>query len=180
MADCRQSAANSIHPGIMLYEKDISVLRKNNIDLSGINSLKENLNSKRVNDQGMTIEEFIEILNNAGYVKSLKLIQKQNYLKCFYYDDVNYTCTIHKHKPLICYLFPYVMAMSRNNIEYDNKCQFTEHLTLHDRIELGHLRSYIAYKVAIMLFGLDKGHIVIKDRETITVKLPPGFSGNIE
>lgn len=169
-----------IHPGIMLYEEDINILRKNNIDLSGITSLKENINSKLVIHQGMTIEEFIKLLKNAGFIKSLKLIQKQNYLQCFYFDEVNYTCRIHKYKPLICYLFPFVMAMSRNNIEYDNMCPFTAQLTLHDRIELGQLRSYIAYQVAIMLFGLYKGHIVIKDRETITVKLPPWFSIDIE
>ena len=171
---------DNVHTGVMLYKGDIDQLKKNNMDLKGITSLEENINPNIYIRYGMTVDIFIELLNKAGFLKSIKLIKKQNILQCYYFDEAKQKCKIHKYKPITCYLFPYVMALDRFNITYDDKCPFTAPLSKKDRIELGQMKSYTAYQVAIFLFGLDKCHVEIKDRETISVKLPSWFAKDFE
>ena len=164
----------------MLYKEDIDQLKKNNMDLKGITSIRENINPNIYISYGMKIDEFIELLNKAGFLRSIKLIKKQNNLQCYYFDKTKQKCTIHKCKPITCYLFPYTMALNRFTNNYDDKCPFTAPLSKKDRIELSQMKSHTMYQIAIFLFGLDKGHIEIKDRETIDVKLPPWFAKDFD
>jgi len=166
----------SIIRGVFLYREDINRFKKYNINLEGIVPIKQNINVNIESLCGVSRDRLVENLNILGIEYGLRLIDKDEKLQCYFYNDKENKCKIHKYKPLTCYIHPFVMNFSGTEIIYAEECPLISNLSLKERYKLGLKLSLMEYRFSILIYSLYIRRISIKkkpDGKIFLVNFPP-------
>ncbi len=122
---------------IYLYNEDLALFEKNNIDKRGLFIPTDNEHLK-----------FMQIL---GYVRAIKIFAENNKSQCFYYNSKNKQCKIYEFRPLFCYLFPFGILYGQFLIS--GNCQWIKNKSIEFIEKLSpNLKSNWEYNIAVMIF----------------------------
>lgn len=173
---------------IGIYEEDYEILKENNEDLNGYVLVK---NPDEYNLMKMFIEnelepsEFIEfkkkVMDLLGYVKNLNIIEKNGRFQCYYYNEINHKCKIHKNKPIVCYTFPIRITNSwdKAGLQFCEDCNYIKAMTKEYTYDgyydkCNEMISFWEYNIAVILFLKYKNRTETKNG-IISYKRPENY-----
>jgi Fe-S-cluster containining protein len=144
---CEVNACIPEDESVGVFEEDIKLLKKNDVDKKGIII--------------PVVPDFYRLLKEAGYKRVLKLVNTDGIKHCYYYNMKKRECRIYPYRPLTCYLFPFLIKNKRSEVFLNcgwmtNKLKELKDLKILDE-QIESFESYYEFQIAVILFLLRKG-----------------------